>query len=469
MAVSDIAFVQDLSGSYADDLPNLQSLIPAVVNRLTNPVLETIFGADLKFGIASFKDKPISPLGDPGDYVYQAELALTNDITAVKNTVGAFISFGGNDTPESQLDALLYAALDSGGSLSYRVGSSRVVLVATDAVYHVAGDRKTASPADTIANNGDSVIDPYEDYAEIQQVKTALEKNNAIPIFLTTSDVEDSYKELVTQLGRGGVVTLGSRSENVADAIKEAVARSRNVITDDLGTNGDDFITAGDFSSTTGDKVIFAGSGDDNISLSRVTGNHYIDGGAGSDILYGGFGADRIDGGSDDDNLVGANGNDILLGSSGIDFLSGGNGNDYLQGDSGNDILRGGAGSDKFAFATGASFNINELGVDTINDFTPGLTGDKIQLSKYTFTALNNSIFPTALNSAEFATVTNDSLAEGSDMEIVYNSVNGNLFYNPNGSTAGFADFNSDFGGRFATLTGSSTPTLTSDSFEVVL
>ncbi len=203
--------------------------------------------------------------------------------------------------------------------------------------------------------------------------------------------------------------------------------------------------------------------GDVLTSIEAIQGSSY------EDILYGGSGADRIDGGSGDDNLVGVDGNDILLGSSGIDFLSGGNGNDYLQGDNGNDILRGGADSDKFAFATGASFNINELGVDTINDFTPGLTGDKIQLSKYTFTALNNSIFPTALNSAEFATVTNDSLAEGSDRKIVYNSVNGNLFYNPNGSTRGFADFNSDFGGRFATLTGSSTPALTSDSFEVVL
>ncbi|MBW4566349.1 MAG: hypothetical protein KME32_35915 [Mojavia pulchra JT2-VF2] len=464
--VSDIVFAQDLTGSYIDDLPNLKILIPSVLNRLSNPFLAPVFGDGLRFGLASFKDKPISPLGDPGDYVYRAELGLTNNITTVKSKINNFSAGGGADLPESQLDALLYATLDNGGSLGYRVGSFRVVIIATDAVYHNAGDRAAVSP-DTIANNGDSVINALEDYASISQVKTALEVNNVIPIFVATSDVIDSYKGLVTQLGRGGVLPLGSKSENIADAIKEAVARARNVVSDNLGTNEDDYYNAASFSSRTGDKIVFGGGGSDSISLAGVVGNHFIDGGAGSDILFGGSGADRVDGGSDNDELTGGNGNDILFGSSGIDFLSGGNGNDYLQGDSGDDLLRGGAGSDKFAFATGSKFDIKELGVDTINDFTSADV-DKIQLSKTTFTALSNSVFPTALNSADFATVTVDSLAAGSSAKIVYNSVNGSLFYNPNGSAAGF-DAVTDFGGRFAQLTGSSTPALTTVSFEVVV
>lgn len=465
MAVSDLVFGQDLTGSYDDDLPSLKLLLPAVVNRLSNPFLAPVFGDDLRFGLTSFKDKPISPLGDPGDYVYQAELGLTNNITTVKNKINNFSASGGADLPESQLDALLYAALDNGGSLGYRVGSFRIVIIATDAVYHNAGDRAAVSP-DTIANNGDSIINPLEDYASISQVKTALEANNIIPFFLATSDVVADYQGLVTQLGRGGVLPLGSKSENVADAIKEAVARARNVVSDNLGTNDDDFYNAASFSSRTGDKIVFGGGGNDSISLAGVVGNHFIDGGAGSDILFGGSGADRIDGGSDEDNLTGGNGNDILFGSSGNDILTGGGGNDYLQGDSGDDLLKGGTGSDKFAFATGSNFDIKELGIDTISDFSSADV-DKIQLSKFTFTALSNSVFPTALNSADFAIVTSDSLAAGSGAKIVYNSVNGSLFYNPNGSATGF-DAVTDFGGRFAQLTGSSTPALTTTSFEVV-
>ncbi|MDZ8259175.1 hypothetical protein [Nostoc sp. ChiQUE01b] len=461
--VSDIVLLQDLTSSSNEDLVQLKTVLPATVNRLTNPTLASIFGDDLKFGIASFKDKPIPPFGGYADYVYQAEVALTNNVTTVKDKIFDFEAFGGNDGSESQLDALLYAALDSGGSLGYRVGSFRVVIIATDSIYHVAGDRAAVSPSDTIANNGDGIVDAYEDYPEIEQVKTALEANNIIPIFLTTSDVAVDYETLVTQLGRGGVLTLGSQSENLADIIKEAVAQARNVISADVTTtNGDDTFSWGSFSA--GDKVIFAGDGDDSISLSGVIGNHYIDGGAGSDILFGGFGADRIDGGSDDDNLLGGNGDDILFGSSGKDILIGNKGNDYLQGDSGDDLLEGGAGSDKFAFATGSKFNIRELGVDIISDFTP--EQDKIQLSKSTFTALSNSVFPTELNSADFATVTNDTLAASSSAVIVYNSANGSLFYNPNGSADDFAEINC--GGKFAQLDATSFPALTTASFEVV-
>ncbi|MEH2416353.1 hypothetical protein [Nostoc sp.] len=464
--VSDIILLEDLTASNDYQLGELKAVLPAMVNRLTNPILASIFGNDLKFGIASFKDKPIPPFGGYADYVYQAEVPLTNDVTTVKDKDFGFKAFGGNDDSESQLDALLYAALDSGGSLGYRVGSFRIVFLATDSIYHVAGDRAAVSPSDTIANNGDSTIDPNEDYPEIEQVKTALEANNIIPIFLATSDVVVDYEGLVAKLGRGGVVTLGSQSENVADAIKEAIARSRNVISNDVATtNGDDTFSRGDFSPS--DQVIFAGGGDDSISLSGVAGNHYIDGGSGDDILFGGSGADRIDGGSDDDNLVGRNGDDTLFGSSGKDILSGDNGNDYLQGDSGDDILTGGADSDKFAFATGSKFDIRELGVDIINDFTPDQ--DQIQLSKYTFTALTNSAFPTTLDSADFATVMNDSFAAASSAVIVYNSVNGSLFYNPNGSADGFADTDINLGGKFAQLGATYFPALTTASFEVVL
>ncbi|WP_414513988.1 hypothetical protein [Nostoc sp. PCC 9305] len=459
--VSDIVLLQDLTSSSNEGVVQLKAVLPATVNRLTNPKLAKIFGDDLKFGIASFKDKPLVPFGGYADYVYQPEVALTNNVTTIKDKIFGFEAFGGNDGPESQLFALLFAALDN-GSLGYRVGSFRVVIIATDSIYHVAGDRAAVSP-DSIGNNGDAIADAFEDYPQVGQVKTALEANNIIPIFLTTSNVAANYETLVTQLGRGGVLTVGSTSENLADLIKEAVARARNAIgTDVATTKGDDTFSCVNFSA--GNKVIFAGDGDDSISLSGVIGNHYIDGGAGSDILFGGAGADIIDGGSDDDNLLGGKGDDILFGSSGKDILIGNQGNDYLQGDSGDDLLTGGAGSDKFAFATGSKFNIRELGVDTISDFT--LEEDKIQLSKSTFTALSNSVFPTQLNSADFATVTSDTLAASSSAAIVYNSANGSLFYNPNGSADNFAAVNS--GGKFAQLDATSFPALTTASFEVV-
>jgi serralysin len=126
MATSDIVFLQDLTGSYAGKyLETLKVLLPAVVNRVTNPNLTTIFGTNLQFGLASFKDKPVAYLGTSGDYVYQKEVSLTTNAALIKATVAHFDASGGADEPESQLEALLNTALDN--SIGYRAGSKRIV------------------------------------------------------------------------------------------------------------------------------------------------------------------------------------------------------------------------------------------------------------------------------------------------------------------------------------------------------
>ena len=441
MLITDIVLSVDLSGSFSDDLPNWQAEMPTIVNRLTNPNLAPIFGRDVKFGLTSFVDKPISTFGDSGDYVYDRELALTNNISDVKTKIKGLTTYSGDDLPEAQLEALMHTALDSG--LGYRSGSSRIAILATDAAYHKAGDGLGVFPI-TGANDGDNIVEADEDYPDIAQVKTALDANKIIPVFLVTNDQKSTYDGLVSDLGQGIVLDLATDSENIADAIKFAVAQANDVITiktasdgTPIGDGDDTIVPVG----VAGDQVVFAGGGDDGVILQFTPGNHYIDGGAGFDVLYGGIGQDTVDGGSSNDNLVGGEGNDQLFGSSGDDLLTGGAGDDYLQGDSGNDVLTGGAGADNFGFATGTSFDINDLGVDTIQDFST-TEGDKIQLSQFTFDALSSSVG--ILDSVDFGSV-------GSAAPITYDSSNGDLFYQ---------------GTPFATFTGN--PTLSASDFEVV-
>lgn len=471
MARTDIVFVQDLTGSYGDsDLDTLKALLPAVVNRLTNPRLATIFGTDINFGVASFKDKPIGNLGIPGDYVYQVDVGLTNNAQTVRSEILSFQAppGSGGDGPESQLDALLYAALDSGGSLGYRADSKKLVFLATDAEYHVAGDRAGVDPVNTRPNDGDAVIDFEEDYPDIAQVQTALIANDIIPVFLPTPDVKNIYDGLVTSLGKGIVTTLERSSENVADIIKFASARDNGVITSE-GTVGDDVIDISTLDLSVPNQVIFAGAGNDTVDLTGVDGDHFIDGGAGFDLLYGGIGQDAVDGGSNDDELFGGRGDDILFGSSGNDVLRGQQGDDILQGDSGFDQLFGGAGNDTFVFDTGLAFvtdedelkpNPNGLGVDTIFDFRrlPGNT-DTIELSRDTFTALRDFGF-------SFDTAFNDAEAETKSANIVYSLGSRSLFYNPNSNDFGFSSPAYE-GGKFAEFA-PGTPTLVAGDFSIV-
>lgn len=137
----------------------------------------------------------------------------------------------------------------------------------------------------------------------------------------------------------------------------------------------------------------------------------------------------------------------LLYGGGGNDILTSGFGIDTLEGGAGNDRLTGGAYNDQFKFGNSNGSPFGSANVDTITDFVAGT--DKIVLGRSSFSALQSPIGGNLL-SREFAIVTSDSKAGSSSAKIVYNSANGNLFYNQNGLSGGFGK-----GGQFATLTGS--------------
>ncbi|MBX9255762.1 FG-GAP repeat protein [Desmonostoc muscorum CCALA 125] len=163
---------------------------------------------------------------------------------------------------------------------------------------------------------------------------------------------------------------------------------------------------------------------------------------------------DVINGQGGNDIINGNNGDDLLRGGEGDDILIGGQGNDTVVGGKGNDVLIGGVGADFFAYNSDAQFTTTAVGVDTITDFNRS-EGDKIVLDKTTFSAITSAVGTGFSNTNDFQ-ITN--LAGTSTATIVYDSVSGQLFYNQNGSAAGFGS-----GGLFATLTGA--PTLTASNF----
>lgn len=142
-----------------------------------------------------------------------------------------------------------------------------------------------------------------------------------------------------------------------------------------------------------------------NVKISALGGNDFIenyasnvtiDGGSGNDKIYiydgknvkayGGTGNDNInaglskkavklDGGNGNDTLFGGDGNDSLVGGKGNDSLYGCAGNDTLIGGKGNDILHGGFGKNVYVYANGD-------GNDTISSYSSaGIYGDKIKIT----------------------------------------------------------------------------------------
>ena len=215
---------------------------------------------------------------------------------------------------------------------------------------------------------------------------------------------------------------------------------------------------------TVGNDTITGGTGNDHITTG-IGGQDVVDGGAGSyDYLTVEYGL-RDNGGSgltfnaasgsaqrtnasgtvdsvkfsnfENYNVYGSVNDDIITGGTGNDYIDGNSGNDLIAGGAGYDGINTGAGSDRLLYNTGVAFKATDIGVDSIYDFTSG--ADKFVLSATTFTAISGGV--------TFEAVANDLAAASSAAAIVFSNETGKLYYNENGTNAGFGT-----GSQFATL-----------------
>jgi serralysin len=205
--------------------------------------------------------------------------------------------------------------------------------------------------------------------------------------------------------------------------------------------------------------IIYGGNNYDD--LYGGDGNDYLIGGNGDDWFFGGNGADTMDGGTDtfidyaryDDTnygnltirldnsalntgaaagdvyiniegVIGGAGNDIIYGNALSNYIYGQGGTDTIDGQSGNDNLWGGGGNDRFQFSSALNATTN---VDVIRDFTHG--ADDIVLAKAIFASIGATLDASELRLGTAAADANDF--------IIYNSANGQLFYDANGNGAG--------------------------------
>jgi Ca2+-binding RTX toxin-like protein len=117
---------------------------------------------------------------------------------------------------------------------------------------------------------------------------------------------------------------------------------------------------------------------------------------------------------------------------------------DALKGGSGDNTIYGGGGNDVFVFDANSIAQLI-TGINTIGDFT--VNQDKIQLSKLAFTTLSASAgsladFNSQSGTGDFSIVTSDAAADTAVNAIVYNKINGKLFYNTDGVSVGVGNSN---------------------------
>ncbi len=136
---------------------------------------------------------------------------------------------------------------------------------------------------------------------------------------------------------QSGVLTINGSSGNDAITIDEKSGRfnvTMNGIARSYSTSGVTRV------------LIFAGDGNDTVTIGSGVPATYIDGGAGNDVLNGGDGNDTLTGGAGKNLMYGNGGDDRINGSGGVEVIHGGAGNDRLYGNGGDDFLDGAAGVD---------------------------------------------------------------------------------------------------------------------------
>ena len=150
----DVCLTIDNSGSYGNDLPNIKALAPGIFDAVKSGVT----GGDVRFGLATFVDFPLSPWGSlaTADYAYRLEQTMTPTKATWVAAVNAMtIKFGG-DGPESQYEAAFQATTGAGNDIfpagpsvgdiapgqqcGFVAGRSAVIILSTDAPFHNAGD-----------------------------------------------------------------------------------------------------------------------------------------------------------------------------------------------------------------------------------------------------------------------------------------------------------------------------------------
>jgi Ca2+-binding RTX toxin-like protein len=141
-------------------------------------------------------------------------------------------------------------------------------------------------------------------------------------------------------------------------------------------------------------------------------------------------GGQVINGTAGNDSLVGGADNDTLQGLGGSDTLNGAGGDDWLEGGTGQDNLTGGAGADSFVFRD-TPFNTN---YDRVFNFASGT--DELVLDSDAYTSIG-ALGGFSAGDGRFFAAAGAVSGHDADDRIIYNTSNGTLHYDADGSGGG--------------------------------
>ncbi|MDX2307807.1 MAG: hypothetical protein NW216_06195 [Hyphomicrobium sp.] len=269
----------------------------------------------------------------------------------------------------------------------------------------------------------------------------------------------DTY---VLRNGTDNIIDSGGVNDTVTSTITRSLAGYASV--DKLILIGGDMNGTGNalnntLIGTVGKNILDGGTGNDRLEGAGGNDTYIVDSGdtvielanAGKDTVQSATTVTALANNVENLTLTGSNAVNAT-GNSLANVIVGNSGNNLINGLGGTDTMTGGLGQDTFFFNTALNLSTN---LDRITDFVAA--DDTIRLEN-TGTGLFNALALGTLSAAAFKANATGVATEADD-RIIYNTANGNLYYDTNGSNAGGSQL-------FAVLT--TKPTITNADFVIV-
>ena len=125
----DLIFAIDTTGSMWDDIASVKTAASQIIDALAS------ISPQFRVAVTEYKDFPVSPFGNAGDYPYRAVVPFSSDPALIRTGLQSLRASGGGDWPESVYWGLMHA-IGTDGLGAWRDGVTKVVIVMGDAPPH---------------------------------------------------------------------------------------------------------------------------------------------------------------------------------------------------------------------------------------------------------------------------------------------------------------------------------------------